>query len=177
MGMRFLETLRWHPAARDWFPWALLAGFGTLLALLILFVQSARAHAERERAVRCLALNVYHEARGESRAGQRAVAQITLNRVASPRFPDDVCAVVFEKRWDRLRRRYVAAFSWTELDPVTDTGSRAWRRSLAVAREALAGATDPRLDGALFYHARRIRPSWARGQQPVARIGRHLFYR
>jgi len=174
---QWLDHWRWRLGARDWFPILLLSGLVLLLGLLILFVQSARAQAERERAVRCLALNVYHEARGESRAGQRAVAQITLNRVASPRFPDDVCAVVFEKRWDRLRGRYVAAFSWTELSPDTDRASPAWRQSLAVAREALDGAGDPRLEGALFYHARHIRPSWARHKQPVARIGRHRFYR
>ncbi len=176
MPVRFLDALRWRLPARDWFPWALLAGLGTLVVLLILFVQSAREQAERERQLRCLALNVYHEARGESRAGQLAVAQITLNRVASPRFPDDVCAVVFEKRWDRLRHRNVAAFSWTELAPDTDLASPAWRRSLAVARAALAGQGDPRLEGALFYHARHVRPSWARHRRPLARIGRHLFY-
>ncbi len=174
---QWLDQWRWRLGSRDWFPLFLLLGLLVLLALLIGFVQSARARAERERVVRCLALNVYHEARGESRAGQLAVAQITLNRVASPRFPDDVCAVVFEKRWDRLRHRYVAAFSWTELSPDTDRASPAWRQSLAVAREALDGAGDPRLAGALFYHARHIRPSWARHKRPVARIGRHRFYR
>lgn len=131
----------------------------------------------RQRELTCLALNVYHEARGEPMAGQLAVAEVTMNRVASPRYPATICEVVYEKRWDRLRRRYVSAFSWTELDAFAKPDEKAWRRAREAAENVYAERHAPSLDGALFYHSKRIRPSWARKKTPVATIGRHVFYR
>lgn len=129
------------------------------------------------RNLTCLALNVYFEARGEPRAGQYAVAEVTMNRVASKRYPDTVCAVVHQKKWDRLRRRYVGAFSWTELNEKPALKSRAWNSAWEAAEAVYYKRRPPQLDGALFYHARSIRPSWARKKKPVARIGRHIFYK
>ena len=84
----------------------------------------------------CLALNVYHEARGEPTAGQYAVAKVTMNRVASKHYPDTICQVVFQKNWDWLRRRYVSAFSWTELKTIPKPEGKAWERAWQAA-EAL----------------------------------------
>jgi len=135
-----------------------------------------RAEHNRMQALTCLALNVYHEARGEPLVGQYAVAEVTMNRVVSTRYPSTICEVVYEKRWDRIRRRYVGAFSWTELDSTTELKTKEWMRAWKVA-EAVHGEREaPKLKGALFYHAKSIRPSWARGKQPVARIGMHIFY-
>ena len=138
--------------------------------------KSAEAH-QHSRQLHCLALNVYHEARGEPTIGQYAVAEVTMNRVASTRYPDTVCDVVYEKRWDRIRKRYVGAFSWTELDSVSTSDTKAWERASEVAERVYYGKEEPKVNGALFYHARRIRPSWARKKVQVARIGRHIFYR
>ncbi len=132
---------------------------------------------QHSRELHCLALNVYHEARGEPRAGQFAVAEVTMNRVASKRFPNTVCDVVHEKRWDRIRKRYVGAFSWTELESVSTSDSKAWERAMEVAERVYHEQEKPRVNGALFYHARHIRPSWARKKTRVARLGRHYFYR
>ena len=132
---------------------------------------------QQNRELHCLALNVYHEARGEPTIGQYAVAEVTMNRVASKRYPDTVCEVVYEKRWDRIRKRHVGAFSWTELDFVSTSDVKAWERAKEVAERVFYGREEPRVNGALFYHARRIRPSWARKKVQVARIGRHIFYR
>ncbi len=130
------------------------------------------------RDLTCLSLNIYHEARGEPRAGQSAVARVTLNRVASPRYPDTVCEVVFQKKWDRIRDRYVSAFSWTELDTSTRKLDRKhWRRAWQIAEEVYHSHQPGELDGALFYHASYIRPSWARKKIRVARIGQHIFYK
>lgn len=127
--------------------------------------------------LQCLTENVYHEARGENEAGQRAVAQVTLNRVASRHYPDSICEVVYEQRWDRIRGRFIGMFSWTELERDARIDSLAWQRAHAAAAAVYKGYRDPTLEGALFYHAEYIRPSWARHQTKVAHIGSHIFYR
>ena len=125
----------------------------------------------------CLAFNVYFEARGESEAGQYAVAEVTMNRVASGHYPDTVCSVVHQKNWDPLRKRYVSAFSWNELDERPSLEDETFRRAWEVAEAVYYGRYTPVLAGALHYHAVYIKPSWARGKKPVARIGQHIFYR
>ncbi len=135
-----------------------------------------RAEHTRIQALTCLALNVYHEARGEPIRGQYAVAEVTINRVASTRYPNTICEVVYEQRWDRIRRRYVGAFSWTELDSTPELKTKEWKRAWKVAEAVHDEREAPKLKGALFYHAKSIQPSWARGKQSVARIGMHIFY-
>lgn len=125
----------------------------------------------------CLALNVYFEARGEPRRGQQAVAQVTMNRVASSRYPDNVCDVVYEKNWDRIRRRDVGAFSWTELEKKLKLEPVAWKQAWKVANTVYYKKGHPELEGALFYHANYIKPSWTRHKKPIAKIGSHIFYR
>ncbi|MAH30074.1 MAG: hypothetical protein CL959_05290 [Euryarchaeota archaeon] len=119
--------------------------------------------------VLCLALNVYFEARGEDLASQYAVAEVTLNRVASPDFPDEICEVVWQRK----------QFSWTH-DGKSDKpkDKRAWRRAVSVAGFALED------DGynvvgysALFYHADYVRPYWAKTYERVGKVGRHIFYK
>ena len=125
----------------------------------------------------CLARNVYFEARGEPITGQYAVAEVTMNRKASGRFPKSVCGVVHEKRWDTIRKRYVGAFSWTELEAVPIPMGRDWQRAWSVA-EAVYYQRQPRtMEGVLYYHATHIRPEWAKEKQQVARIGKHIFYK
>ena len=105
------------------------------------------------------------------------VAEVTMNRVGSGRFPDTVCDVVHEARWDSVRNRYVGAFSWTELDSLGEPYGYEWRRAMAVASTVYDNNQEaPLVDGALFYHATRISPDWAQSKTRVARIGRHLFY-
>src|SRR4029078_12166638 len=50
----------------------------------------------RARALECLSSAVYYEAGQESTDGQRAVAQVVLNRVRNPAFPASICSVVYE---------------------------------------------------------------------------------
>ncbi len=153
--------------------------FGLLIlpvAALAFTAYSLAAERRYTRDLTCLTLNIYHEARGEPLRGQRAVAEVTLNRVASPRYPDTVCEVVFQKNWDSIRQRHVGAFSWTEFDRHEQPEARAWRRAWEAAEAVYSGTAPPAVAGALHYHARSIRPSWARQRAPLARIGRHLFY-
>lgn len=148
----------------------IVGGFSLLLYSLF-------THEDDQRSLRCLALNVYFEARGEPRAGQYAVAEVTMNRVTSPRYPNTVCAVVYEQRWDWLRKRRVAAFSWTEFDSMPMPSGENWTEAWQIAEDVYRGRHTPSVPGALFYHATRIKPSWADKHTPVARIGRHVFYR
>lgn len=176
--------LRFHGS--DW-------SSGQLLFLLILaapicvlgaiarfaWLDHQRMAAERQRIadLTCLSRNIYHEARGEPMAGQRAVAEVTMNRVASALFPATVCEVVHEQRYDRVRRRYVGAFSWTELDiRARPPAGVAWQRAVAAAQAVYDGDYEPQVGNATHYHATRIEPRWARGREPVATIGRHVFY-
>jgi spore germination cell wall hydrolase CwlJ-like protein len=134
--------------------------------------------AERQRRVDlvCLAENVYFEARGEPPAGQRAVAEVTLNRVESSRFPGTICEVVHEKSWDSIRNRYLGAFSWTEFESMPRPRGVEWQRAMDMATTVYDSDAEPLVGGALFYHASRIEPSWAQEKTLVASIGRHIFY-
>ena len=173
---------RWHALdSGDLKVFAALAFFVLVLggSTGFAYMDHARRQAAEQRRVNlaCLAENVYFEARGELLVGQYAVAEVTMNRVASPLFPDSVCDVVHEKRWDPKRKRYVAAFSWTELDSLRRPYGYEWRRAQAVASTIYDNNQEaPIADGALFYHATRISPDWAQSKTQLARIGRHLFY-
>ena len=125
----------------------------------------------------CLALNIYHEARGEPEKGKRAVAKVTLNRVRSKRFPNTICEAVYEQRWDKRRRRYVGAFAWTEFDALPPPKSKQWKKAWKAAETVYLNPESVQLKGALFYHATRIKPRWAKQKKRIKRIGRHIFYR
>jgi N-acetylmuramoyl-L-alanine amidase len=128
--------------------------------------RAAAALQSQARDVECLALNVYYEARGESLAGQYAVAEVTLNRRASLGYPKTVCEVVYQK----------GAFSWTG-EKVYEPGGREWQRAQKVAEEVYYRRRAAALPGVLHYHATHVRPQWAKERERVARIGRHVFYR
>ncbi len=164
----------WH--TRNKTPWIAVLIVGGVIATFSAIAYRLESNSFKKRELTCLALNVYYEARGEPLAGKYAVAEVTMNRVISRRYPGTVCEVVYEKRWDRLRKRYVGAFSWTEFDIVPHPEGDQWQRAREVAEAVYSGEKPPRLNGALHYHAKYIRPNWARGQQPVARIGGHVFY-
>jgi spore germination cell wall hydrolase CwlJ-like protein len=152
----------------------MLAGIGRFA-----YADHVRRMAAEQRRIDlvCLAENVYYEGRGESVAGQHAIAEVTLNRVVSAQFPDTVCDVVHEQRWDVLRKRYVGAFSWTELDHLHRPQGQAWERALAAATAVYDKEAAPRAEGALFYHSTSIQPAWARTKERVAKIGNHVFYK
>jgi spore germination cell wall hydrolase CwlJ-like protein len=138
-----------------------------------------RNDAARQRTIdlNCLAENIYYEARGEPVDGQYAVADVTLNRVRSPLFPHTVCEVVHEARWDPERRRFVAHFSWTELERLPTPGGPAWKQAMSIAMAAYDHAYSTEVPDALFYHATSVHPYWADTKKPVATIGNHIFYR
>jgi spore germination cell wall hydrolase CwlJ-like protein len=131
----------------------------------------------RLRDVRCLAMNIYHEARGEPIKGKYAVGAVTMNRVNAPGFPDDVCHVVYQQNWSRRYGRYISAFSWTN-DKNTDIpkNSKSWLEAVTIAKKIYDEAKTTEAKNALFYHADYVKPKWAKQKQRVAKIGRHIFY-
>jgi hypothetical protein len=124
------------------------------------------------REIRCLAMNVYHEARGEPGKGKYAVAQVTMNRVKSPKYPNDVCRVVHQ----HIREN--GQFSWTT-DKISDIpqDSKAWLDAIRVAREVYRQEKTVDIGHALYYHADYVKPRWASHKAEVAKIGRHIFYK
>lgn len=117
----------------------------------------------------CLSLNVFWEARDQSIAGQVAVAQVTMNRVASPDYPDDVCGVVHQHK----------QFSWY-WDGKSDVPQEAaaWDRAQMVAMGVLAGSghSDLMDMNITHYHAVTVKPYWAPTMKLVAQIENHIFY-
>jgi N-acetylmuramoyl-L-alanine amidase len=129
--------------------------------------EAAKTREFQERSLDCLARNVYYEARGESLAGQYAVAEVTMNRKGSPGFPKSVCEVVYQKD----------AFSWTARNDLDPPAGEAWARALKVAQDVYYQRRPPQLRGARHYHAISVQPEWSSEKERVARIGRHVFYR
>ena len=125
------------------------------------------AEMEAENSLRCLALNIYWEARNQSIAEQLAVAQVTLNRVLDPRYGDNVCDVVYEHK----------QFSWY-WDGKSDfpMESNAWQKAYLIASAALDGSGHVELQGVTHYHAAYSQPYWKDYMVKVTRIDDHIFY-
>lgn len=165
------------PTARTWnpvevaaapvsLPAAVLAGAPRFLDL----VDPARMARER----RCLEQAVYFEARSEPTAGQAAVAQVVLNRVKSPLYPNTICGVVFQNS----HRHLACQFTFTcEGKSLRITEPAAWERARRVAAAVLEGETYlASVGGATHYHADYVRPRWASRLRHADTIGRHIFY-
>lgn len=129
---------------------------------------------DRNRALHCLTQAIYYEAASESDAGQRAVAQVVLNRVAHPAYPDTVCGVVYQGS----ARKTGCQFTFTCDGALARVPSRlGWDRARGVALAALAGAVYAPVGLATHYHTVQIHPYWADSLQTVGTIGAHIFYK
>ncbi len=129
------------------------------------FEATPSASAVDEEELACMTRVILYEAGAESRAGQVAVAQVVMNRVRSPRFPNSVCRVIYQ------RGQFSAIRSFA---PPRDGR---WRRAMAIARDVIAGEAEPVVGNALYFHAARVRPAYVANRARVAQIGNHLFYR
>ncbi|MEE9313586.1 MAG: cell wall hydrolase [Rhizobiaceae bacterium] len=124
---------------------------------------------------RCLATGVYFEARSESRKGQQAVAQVILNRVKNPTYPNSICGVVYQNKW----KRNACQFSFA-CDGIRDrvNSKKHWRKSVKVANDAIDGRVWLRAVGSSsHYHADYVWPRWRKSMRKMVKIGRHIFYR
>lgn len=128
-------------------------------------------------AMLCLALNIYHESRGEPLAGQHAVAQVTMNRAG--RDPNKVCDEVFKPK----------QFSWA--NPLTSVKGKerarrakglvpkedkAWDVARSIAFHTIKGHVRDFTAGATHYHTKAVKPIWRKSLKLVAIIGQHKFY-
>ena len=145
----------------------------TNLAAAPPFYLHAASPAEADRAVRCLTDAIYYEAANEPQEGQRAVAQVVVNRVRDPHFPKSVCGVVYEG-WQRstgcqfsfvcdgsIRRRHADQALWNRLKPL--------------AKDALNGYVVPEVGSATHYYAQYVRPNWVGTVSQITQIGAHIF--
>lgn len=122
--------------------------------------------AELDRELTCLAAGVFFESNGEPLAGQLAVAQTILNRTKSGRFAGSVCGVLTQR----------GQFSFVKGGVVpTAEGRGGWKTAVAVAKVAARELWESPASDALYFHARRVSPSWRATK--IAAIGNHVFYR
>jgi len=129
----------------------------------------------RAKAEKCLANAVYFGARGESVRGQIAVAQVVMNRVFSPFYPNDVCGVVYQN----AHRHNACQFTFA-CDGIPDivTEPDAWERAKRIARDMLDGKLwMPEVSKSTHYHAYWVRPDWVGEMKKVYKLGVHTFYR
>ena len=129
--------------------------------------------ADKRLALTCLSQAVYYEANGESLQGERAVAQVVLNRVRHPAFPKSVCGVVYEGAGTGACQFSFVCNGAIARAPAPD----AWREAEAVAGAALSGYVEPSVGEATHYHADYVTPRWAPLLAKVSAIGQHIFYR
>jgi len=123
---------------------------------------------------KCLSEALYFEARGEDLWGQIAVAEVILNRVTSPRFPNSVCSVIR----DGTGRRHRCQFSYYCDGKVESIGNRsAYIRVQKLAAMMIEGRARVLTGGATFYHTDAVSPSWMDAMVQTAIIGDHIFYR
>ena len=135
----------------------------------------------------CLAIALYHEARGEDELGQIAVAQVILNRVRSRKYPDTICGVVYQNTHRFNRCQFSFACDGRSDSPMS---RQVWRRITDLAknimcqspchyharRDPVLSRLDASFERASHYHATRVRPYWSRRLDKSGRIGRHIFY-
>lgn len=143
-------------------------------ALWFATTSAADANADVSEEIECLALNIYFEARGEPSDGKLAVGHVVMNRVMDRRYPERICAVV---RQGGEVRRHRCQFSWW-CDGRSDDPKEAksWEESMAIARRIFWGHSEDITGGALWYHAKYVRPYWRKRLVRGPVIGRHIFY-
>lgn len=121
--------------------------------------------------IKCMTENAYFEAKGEPKKGIIAVNNVVLNRVEDKRFPSSPCGVINQ------RTRRVCQFSWK-----CESGKRIhdwskYNEIKNIAEDVYLGNVGDVTNGAKFYHAEYVKPSWARVFRKTAKIGAHIFYR
>lgn len=128
--------------------------------------------------VYCHAQNLYFETSGEPYKGKVAVIFVVANRVKDQRWPNDVCEVIWQKKWKRKKRRFISQFSWTT-DGKSDTPRdlKEWYRCLLIAQAWKDKKLKNNVGNATHYHSVAVKPWWRKKYRHVASIGRHIFYK
>ena len=126
------------------------------------------------RELKCLSEALYFEARGEQIEGQIAVADVIINRKNSNRFPSTICGVVSEGS----HKKHACQFSYNcdgKLELIYD--KKTYSRIAKLSSMILNGAFSDVTNGATFFHASEVSPSWSKKFKKTRKIGRHIFYK
>ena len=136
-------------------------------------VLSPDVFSEKEQ--RCLAEGIYFEARGEIEKGQAAVAQVILNRVRNPKYPNTICGVIYQNiTWFN---RCQFSFACDRIKDHVIPG-RHWETAKAIALAVTAGKIwIDAVGSSTHYHATYVSPNWGPTMIKVAKVGQHIFYR
>jgi len=153
------------------------------------------APEDKSASVKCLAMNMYHEARGQGSAGLLGVSSVVMNRVKDKRFPNTICEVVHQgptrESWKTRQTpdpndakfypiRHRCQFSWW-CDGKSDEpkDKKTYQRLLTIAQSIVYNEINfiDITDGATHYHADYVKPAWAKVKTRTTRIGNHIFYR
>ena len=156
-------------------------------ALLIAALASYGGQAQATSSeLSCLALNIYHEARGQSIAGQIAVGQVTLNRVKDDRYPNTICEVVMQgphrASWkgtgEMIPIKNRCQFSWY-CDGKSDKVKqhKAYGNIVKLSKLLISQDLIDITSGATHYHAHYVSPSWAKRKKRTTKIEDHIFYK
>ena len=148
----------------------ILSSILNALILMLFIVITVQAKQIDEKELKCLALNIYHEARSEPPVGRYAVAWVTLNRVEHERLRDTMCKVVYQS----------GQFSRTEDGKSDKTYEKeAYKEAMKIAEDVYYAKEDGKIDptgGATFYHAVYVKPKWRHSMSSSLTIGKHIFY-
>src|SRR3546814_3661329 len=137
------------------------------------FIRPVISLAQSSNAQRCLTQAIYYEAATESDAGKAAVAQVILNRMKHPAYPNTVCGVIYQGSARPGCQFSFACDGSMRRPPVPAL----WRRSAEIARAALTGHVEASIGMATHYHANYVLPRWAPKLTKIEQIGAHIFYR
>jgi len=171
-----MYTINKETEAKTMRKWPLLPilFFGMLLGFF-----TSPAQATHLEDVQCLAENIYFEARSESTAGRVAVALVTLNRVEHTNFPDTVCGVVRQTKYYPSGRidLHSCQFSWYCDGKSDEPTENCWEEILTLASVMLGWESSDVTDGALWYHSKKVNPTWADHYVKTISIDNHIFYK
>jgi spore germination cell wall hydrolase CwlJ-like protein len=138
---------------------------------LYALVDRYRTGAPLDEQANCIAVAVYHEARGESLEGQLAVARVIMNRAASGKYPASWCGTV-KQPW-----QFSFVNPRTGQHPAVNETSASWAKAVAITRLAVSNAVPSLENDVLWYHATYVAPGWGKRLNRAQKIGTHIFYR
>lgn len=150
---------------------------GDMSKIFIIKVPVAQKITVNKKELDCMASNIYFEAATQSRVGKIAVAQVTMNRVRSPKFPNSVCEVVYQGPQNPKNSR-LCQFSWfCDGKPDVIRSKRMWRECVYVAKYVILGGVPDITHQSTHYHAKYVNPWWAKKMRLTVSLGDHIFYR
>ena len=130
--------------------------------------------------ITCLANNIYHEARNQPLIGKLAVAQVTINRVKSSKFPDTICQVVYQAKLSSNGNPILkkCQFSWY-CDGKSDAiiNKKLYEEIYKLAEDFLIATSIDITEGSTYYHSNKVKPYWAKHFTKIVTIEDHIFYK